>query len=336
VTIETAQPIICANVDCRVAQTTKCIEGLALDKCPHYGRPVNVEAAATAALKARTSKGLELPTGETLKAGDATAVLRAGEARVIAIIGPEEAGKTSLIAALFELFQKGPVGESQFASSRSLVAFERACHHARAVSLRDIPHTVRSPHVEVHFYHLQVGYGTANLANLLLADRAGEEYRAATDDILSCNEFSEIIRADAMTLLVDGRRLLDLLERQAVKSELIMIMQALIDSGITKSEQRVAVVLTKLDEIMASDKGGRAIEDFDALVSRIRDLFGHNFLKIEPFRIAACPASDKVPLGQGVAELLGFWLVEPSYEVVKLVDSVVATRIIDKFSTVLE
>ena len=33
-----ADEITCSNLECRVAETGKCVEGLELSACPHYGR----------------------------------------------------------------------------------------------------------------------------------------------------------------------------------------------------------------------------------------------------------------------------------------------------------
>ena len=85
----------CGNPDCKVGQTGKCVEGLALDKCPHYGKPPPPRAAVE--IVADETQGMLLPSGDLLTVGDANEVLRRGRSRVIAIVGPKEAGKTTLI-----------------------------------------------------------------------------------------------------------------------------------------------------------------------------------------------------------------------------------------------
>ncbi|WNG50499.1 hypothetical protein F0U60_44985 [Archangium minus] len=307
----------CVNPECRVAETGKCVEGYALNQCPHFGRVApeskeirsdnNVSAAESTE---QVDQGITLPSGERLSTVEASSILRAGEARVIAIIGPTEAGKTTLIASIYDLFQNGPVDELHFARSRTLSAFEQACHHARAASMRTTPHTERTLlSAGIGFYHLGIqNRENSTSVDMLLADRAGEEYRSAADTPSAANEFVEIHRADTITTLVDGRRLLDTGERHNIRSEIELILQAFIDSSVVTPGQRVALVLTKLDEVKSSSAKERAERDFSTLVQSVRRLFGETFSEIEEFRVAASPVTDLLPRGYGIPALLRFWI----------------------------
>lgn len=303
--------IQCANADCRVAVTGKCVEGLEPSRCPHFGKALPIVAAATTVQPRgaeRVVEGVSLPNGERLAAPLASAVLRGGSARVMALIGPTGSGKTSLIASLYDMFQCGPVGRFHFTRSRTLRAFEQACHDARAASQRAVPHTERTLLGEVAFYHIGLQDGAMRSScELLLADRAGEEYRSATDDPSVAKGFIEVRRADALTVLVDGHRLLDLETRHNLRSEVEMTFQAFVDGDAVTSGQRVALVLTKLDEIEMSAQKDRAERDFEGLVSSVRRLFGRILEEVAPFRVAASPATDVFPRGYGVADLLTFW-----------------------------
>lgn len=303
----------CANPDCRVAEDGKCVEGFELASCPHYGRVAaepDHEGDDTDELE--TTIAIGLPSADTLTPDDVSRLLRAGETRIIAVIGPSDAGKTSLIASLYDLFQEGPVAGVEFARSRSLHAFERTCHDARAASRRGIPHISRTPRGDVRFFHLDLAGGVAGEAlALALGDRAGEEYRGAADDPSVSRGFPEVKRADSLTLLVDGERLLNSGARHNLRNELTLILQALIDEGAVNARQRLAVVLTKLDAVQTAAEAGRAEADFQSLLAQIRRLFGAVFADISPFKIAASPKTDAVPRGTGVPELMTFWL-EPS------------------------
>ena len=306
--------MICANPDCQVAETGRCVEGLELSACPHYGRESEEtsETNRRSEEKSSESSSIGLPSADTLTPAEASRLLRRSDARVIAIIGPRDAGKTSLIASLYEFFQEGRVSEIGYAQSQTLHAFERACHYARAASRRNEPDIHRTPLGEVRFYHLDLGGGAAgHRLALVLGDRAGEEYQGVADDASVAMTFPEAHRADSLTVLVDGERLLDSGARHNLRSKILMMLQGLVDGRAVQVGQRLALVLTKIDLLQESPHLVRAERDFDSLKKSIQQLFGGVFSTIQFFKIAAAPKTAAVPRGTGVPELLTFWL-EPS------------------------
>ena len=251
--------------------------------------------------------GIVLPSGDLLDTEEASQVLRRGDSRVIAVVAPKEAGKTTLISSVFELFQRGPIGPFRFCGSRTMYAFERACHPSRGVSLNAIPNTERTLLTDVKFYHTTLRRPGEPMLDLLLADRGGEDYRSAADDASGVRAFVEIGRADTITFLVDGRQLVDLVTRNSAGSEILAIAQALIDGGAIEERPRVALVLTKLDEIKRSPDSERAERDFDKIDAKFRALHGGSLGEIRSFKVAACPSDTSLPVGHGVADLLAFW-----------------------------
>ena len=309
--------ITCGNSECRVAETGKCVEGLALDKCPHIARiagNAKIPAAAEGSPEAAPSPvvELQLPKSERLDIAEATAAMRTAPSRVIAIVGPTSSGKTSLIASLCNLFQKGAVENLAFGRSKTFFAFERACHHARAASKRNTPQTEHT-HLGsgVGFYHLGL-LNEGKLVQLFLSDRPGEDYRLVADDPDNASDFTEIKRADSIIIMVNGELLLDLTLRHNARSDTLMILQGLKDGDVLSPSQRLAVVLTKLDAIQTADPTirDRALRDFDGIVNMIRARFDSTFQEILPFRIAASPKTEILPYAFGSDELLKFW-VEP-------------------------
>ena len=164
----------CSNPDCRVAQDGACVDGFPLDECPRYGRTMDEDAPdAVGPLDANDdgdTGSVPLISADALTPPQASGVLRATQARVVAVLGPLNSGKTSLIASLYGLFLGGPVNGIAFARSRTLHAFERASHDARSASRRAEPTMTRTPRGGVRFFHLELRgtHGGDTLALALL------------------------------------------------------------------------------------------------------------------------------------------------------------------------
>jgi hypothetical protein len=59
VSSENSQAVVCANPDCKVAETGRCVDGLELNVCPQHGRVGTEQKAAYA-----TTVAVPLPSAE--------------------------------------------------------------------------------------------------------------------------------------------------------------------------------------------------------------------------------------------------------------------------------
>ena len=309
-----AVPPHCANPECQVAVDGRCIEGFSTTaECPQFGRIPLMPVATAPGFYPSPRNGVAMQASTTLSVDEADDVVKDRPSRVIAIAGPQSAGKTSLIAGLYDLFQLGQVDKVAFAKSHSLHAFEQAAHYSRAASRRTTPSTPRTERGEVRFYHLElVDTDSGAMPSVLLGDRAGEEYLETRSNPLSAQEFPELRRADVLTLLVDGERLLDAGQRHNLRSEVRQTLHAFVEAGVVRPIQRLAFVLTKLDVIRkAADGGQRTFKGFDTLVAGLRTDYGSSFAAVESFHIAAQPSSDGAKIGENLDRLLAYWMAEP-------------------------
>lgn len=316
-----AQPVTCKNPDCRAAETGKCIEGLGLSACPSYGgasdalldggaqRPsCAAPTESSPASEAELTQRRALSSGETMTVAAVRGLLRAGPCKVVALIGPSEAGKTTLIAILYHLFQSGPHAGFSFARSSTLLAFERICHHARAESRRAVPGIERTPlGTDLHFFHLGLlPCEDKQTVDLLLADRPGEIYRTVADNPSEATDFTEVERADRVLLLVDGARLVDPGSRHNTLSDVKLIMQGLVDARLLNSDHSVALVLTKLDLVETSASRDTAIAAFERCYVEFKRLFGGEVGSIDTFKVAALPTQCDYRIGLGLGHLLAY------------------------------
>lgn len=308
------EPAICSNLACKVSEGQPCVEGYTpIDTCPYFGKEPDARSMEKneGGEKVELEQGiLHLAEGEALSADQSFNVLNLLSTRVIGLVGPNAAGKTSLIAGIYDLFQEGPIGSTAFAGSATLFGFEQLCHHARAASRRDVPYQPRTHYgSDVTFFHLDVKRSDLSpVESLLIADRAGEDYVAVTHDISQAVRLFELRRADVITILVNGDGLIDDEERHETRVLLPSIIHGLLESSILFGGRRLAIVLTKQDAILQSPHPDRVKADFETMVESVRERYGAGFSNIEPFVIAASPQSQNVKRGEGLQKLLEFWL----------------------------
>lgn len=299
----------CSNPDCSIAAGGQCVEGLPADKCPHFGKSIadlNGVLAQTPPAPPATFDGIQLSPSTKLNSRSANSVLSKRNTKLIAIVGPRSSGKTSLIAGLYEMFQRGAVGRFTFCGSETLHAFERSCHDARSSSRRQAPDMERTSRNDLGFYHLDImTEGEMEVVSLLLSDRAGEEYQDASDDVSNANSFSEIRCCSAILLLIDAARLLDAGMRHNLRNDVQMIVQALVDARSINRSIHLNLVLTKDDLVQGANVEARVNDDFHQLVESMTNLFSKHFAGISVFRVAASPASNAIERGAGLESLLG-------------------------------
>jgi hypothetical protein len=327
----------CTNSECKFATDGKCIEGYPLDDCPHLRRLAvediqeNLEAEPGAP---ETARAIQLAMGEALDRGQAAVLQRRNSSRAVGLIGPNDAGKTSLIAGLFDLMQDGPVADVGFAGSSTLVGFEKICHDARAASRRGTPHTERtSVGADATFFHLDVKPADGSILSLFVGDRSGEDYLGATDEVARSSAFFELRRADTITLLVNGAHLAGSEFRHEAKAVASQVIGALAEGGAIRSRSRLAVVLTKEDLVLASQHAARVEREFKELVAAIEEQHQDLFHEVRAFSVAASPsATDNCARGKGIDDLLRYWLLPPQPEMpTPALHLPAATRMIDAF-----
>jgi hypothetical protein len=307
------QQVPCGNADCNLATDRKCVEGYEIDECPHSGG-ISIddipEAEESETVVVQLDLTLALAPGEALDRDKASILQRRRVSRSIGLIGPNDSGKTSLIAGVYDLLQEGPVYGAAFAGSDTLIGFEKVCHLARAISRRTVPHTERTSRgADATFFHIDLHQEGVGLTSLFIGDRSGEDYLAAADQISQADQFFEIRRADCITLLVNGAQLADSGLRHEVKAATPQIVDALVEARAIRAGCRLAIVLTKKDSFVASSQEERVRKDFDGLVKAISESHADYLGEVKPFVVAASPKDcGKVTRGEGVGDLLLFWL----------------------------
>lgn len=301
----------CTIEGCKVAETGKCLEGYKLDECPHLQLAGDSPPPADDDVEQDAPRitTMTLHAGDTLNVEQAAQVQRRHRSRTVAFVGPNDAGKTSLIASIYDLFQEVALEDYKFAGSSSLFAFERTCHETRAASKLDeaaTEHTTLDG--QTHFYHLDLfDRNRGEVLALLLGDRAGENYRSIVNDLSNAEAYIELSRVGTVALLVNGEQLADPRRRHATLSTSRQMVNALIEAGVVGASHRIALILAKNDAVLKSESRNRVESDFDRLCAEIVESHEGNVAIIESFSVAAQSKDNVVARrGEGVELVLEF------------------------------
>jgi hypothetical protein len=252
---------------------------------------------------------IDLPSGNELDDIAAAKLQAAQQVRLIVVAGPVGAGKTTLIASLYDLFQTGKVGDYAFAWSRTLPAFERRCHLSRIASEREVPDTERTPLGKVRYLHSQIsGPELPNgLLDLLFIDVSGEVFDGARDDISECQQLEFLKMADHFLLLMDCEKIIDLKQRNLVTHDAAVLLRSCLDSGMLSPSCLVNVLWCKYDFIAAT--GNPEHDAFlETATKELQKQFVPEVERLSFRKVAARPAGvERMEFGHGVPELLKEW-----------------------------
>jgi hypothetical protein len=199
------------------------------------------------------SKTLFPWTGTALGTAELAFLTGRGDARLIAILGPHNAGKTTLLAAWYQhIGRSGKVGTVPFAGSFTLEGWEAVAHTLRweggVPSFP--PHTSSGAGRTPGMLHLAIRDQSKELYDFLFADSPGEWFqRWAVDNAASDAEGARwlALRASAFLITADCEALAGS-SRGSARSTLIQLVRR------TASERRgrpTAIVWTKADIAIA-------------------------------------------------------------------------------------
>lgn len=314
----------CRKAGCQATATGNCAEGHSpLESCPWFGtNPPERQHGDSAEQGEEGREGsnhdfVVLPSGAPLSPQSLDEFLRARPIRLVAIVGDRDAGKTTLICAIYENFLKGRFADWLFAGSRTLIGFEERSHESRAASGRSMPDTSRTSLAEgLHFFHLGIRAAADELSpqiELILSDRAGEAFASVRDKPLTSAQLLEVIRADRIAILLDGKRVADSETRGNATRGVRSLVRALIDGGAITSNSDVQIVLTKKDLIERAEDAAAIGQEIQRFFDFLTRDFSSKMAQLTFWGIAARDPSGATE--SGLAPLLSNWLKVKNPEV---------------------
>jgi hypothetical protein len=304
----------CRISDCPVRATGKCKNKFdPVDGCPDFGSRNDVPAELPAAPQnvevPQLSELVHLPSGDVMHLSDVASLMRSERPHVVALVGEQQAGKTTLLASVYQQYCKGPFAGHYFAGSRTLTAFARRHHMSLLSSGRTVPTTPRtSRHDPVGFLHLTLRPTRGGvLQHLLLSDRSGEAFEAARTDTTLVDELVEVRQASRVCFLLDGGRFMSDDQRAGYMRRFKQMIRALHDNGALRPGVPIEILTTKIDKISKVAQSGRILDILSDFEANLLHDFSAMGIDIAGFRICALPRSDYSLGYPGLEDALKRW-----------------------------
>lgn len=314
----TTAQAVCSNPDCRVVETGICAKKYPLpDACPDYARedlealdPGDEEDLSSANVE--ISPDVQLSSNRLIPEQRVSAVRSRIRCQTIVLVGEQKSGKTTLLAALYGLLCKGEVGGRSFVESSTLYSFAERYHLALVSSNLEAPTTPRTSRADsVGFFHLRVRTDD-RLNDILISDRSGEAFEAASvvTDLLT--NLIELAIADRVCFLLDAARLTAFETRSNYRRVFKQMIHALIDNDKIPSGATIEVLITKIDLLASSDDERDLETEVTLYEEELRREFAGCGYGFEIYRVCALPRANPDMGLVGVGEMLARWSPPPN------------------------
>ncbi len=307
----------CRKSDCPIASGGGCSEGYdPIASCPYHGATADddVDEGVAAFENGEQANNttdfmVPLPSGEALDPAEVDIFLRWRPATFVTIVGDRDSGKTTLVAALYDRFLRGPFAGHSFAGSRTLVGLERRSHYARVDSGGAKPDTPRTSISEgLQYFHFAVRGALATRTDLMLSDRAGETYRQARSNSALVSQLPELTTAQRVVVLLDGARVYDAVTRAGAIQAVRQSLRAFLDGGGLGEHSVVQIVTTKVDLLERHPEKAAILEQLAAFKHRLAQDFSPRLASLTFWDIAARDPEAILPPAHGVELLFLDWI----------------------------
>jgi len=290
----------CRLDTCTITTDGKCIEGRGTS-CPNLilGSSTNdptLDTEVPDAESARDDEGAYLAEqravsyvesealypGAPLEISEAREITRRSRATVVTLVGMIESGKTSLLARIHQQFQSGPIGNYEFAGSRTLLRFEEINWLATVesgISKPAMEHTSRRYDNTCLHLAVQRSDVREKHVDLLLNDISGDTYPEAVAAASVCETLLCLHRADHLVVVVDGAAMVDRHRRYDHSAKALEFIIRALQTGQIGSWTILHLIISKLDTFkdQPQDSGTmRAVEalerDFSKYGTRVAEV----------------------------------------------------------------
>jgi double-GTPase-like protein len=285
------------------------------------------QSVDTALAESSSEEDRSLGRGEALSIFGANRIAAEQRTTVVVLAGGPNCGKTTLLAAIYERFGRGMVGGHYFLGSKTLHGFEMRCHrslHGQGPGGGSEGHTASDA---PPWLHLRVARqeDPRREYELLLGDFSGDFFfTPIADGSRLPSEFPPLRRADHVCFTVNGGALAEPQLRAAEHRMSVDLLKALVadEDGIA-GLAAISFVVTKWDLVVK--QGSEAREAVSSLFEDLRSILPDRLdAEVGFIETAARSTASDLPIGFGVADLLGRWTDQPTLHVTHQVEGEVS------------
>jgi GTPase SAR1 family protein len=304
-----------------------------------FGVKTSDSQSSTNPFDRQKSPSIELHDGEELTVKTAQLITARSQTRVVVLAGDSESGKTTLLTAIYEKFQRGSFAGFSFAGSQTLMGFERRCWHSRIASNANLPETQRTISGEQNLLHLRLRKNqdkTNVKRDILLFDISGEDFREARTSREVCLQFEVLKRADHLVLLIDGAKIADVNLRHEALRNSRQLLQRFLDLEMLPQKPNINVLFTKYDLIQQQEQDPIIIEFLQSVESTFTENFARRVATLLFYQVAARPTGiSQLKFGHGLEEPFSKWIEETPFSSVvstfPATNPVIAVREFDRY-----
>ena len=214
-------------------------------------------------------------------------------ATVVLLVGEVGVGKTTLLVELWSQFLlKGTIFSHRFAGSRTALAFEERSYHSRVQSGAVSATTTRTQEADGGFLHLRIQRPDDSLLEILFADISGECFGRIRGGTTLLDELPWAVRVDRFLVILDGKAYVTPGEREIVMNRARRQIIAMRNCEAVNETARVAIALTKIDELLEDDFH-RFSNEKDLLLADVQNIDD----EATSMLIAARPSDGTEPRG---------------------------------------
>lgn len=275
---------------------------------------------------------VEIYTGLEIVLSQSFSVSSTQTTKLVLVVGPVLAGKTTLISRIFDKFHDGPIGHWRFSGSETIVGYERILRHHRSNNIEASPTVERTGlKRDPELFHLSLRKDKEETFGLLLANISGEifvDLIQTQDAIQDLNYFQ---RAAHVSILIDGQKLVNKAGRAKELRNALIFLERLNQAKYISDTTAISFVLAKADAFRATPNGEVYVEE---TLDRIKAEL------IQPLKNLGINAADNPicviaqPLDQfeGFEEVLDCWagdLKKPQPK--KKLKAIKSSRMIDRY-----